>query len=397
LESNTVHVDATKKIASISPGATLGYIDHETKEFGLALPVGINSTTGISGLTLGGGYGWISRKFGMTIDSLVSANVVTADGTTVRCDEQNAPDLFWAIRGGMSAFRNKTLMCPFHSLLTRFGSFLHVLGGGNFGIVTNFSFRLHSVGPMVTAGPIVFPLEEATTVLNGLAAIGKKGDEDLTAWSVFRQAPPFSFVPEEKHFKPVLIVAVCFVGDAEAADAAIDPIKLLGNVIGHGVGRVPFAAWQQAFDPLLTPGFRNYWKTNNFSSLEPKMIEALVEKAHIVPNFGTEIFLAQLGGCIARVDPSTTAYAHRNVEYLVNCHTRWEKPEEDAENIGFARDLFKTLTPYSDGTTYSNFVSDGDEKAEEVFGTNLAKLTEVKTKYDPENFFSVNYNIRPES
>ncbi len=127
------------------------------------------------------------------------------------------------------------------------------------------------------------------------------------------------------------------------------------------------------------------------------MIEALVEKARMMPNFGTEIFLAQLGGCIARVDPSKTAYAHRSVEYLVNCHTRWSTAEEDVENVAFARDLFKTLTPYSDGTTYSNFVSDGDEKAEEVFGTNLVKLTEVKTKYDPENFFSVNYNIRPKS
>jgi hypothetical protein len=250
---------------------------------------------------------------------------------------------------------------------------------------------------MVTAGPIVFPLEEATTVLKGLALIGKEGDEDLTSWSVLRQAPPFPFVPEEKHFKPVLIVAVCFVGDAEAADAAIDPIKKLGNALGHGVGRVPFAAWQQAFDPLLTPGFRNYWKTNNFTSLEPSMIEALAEKAHSMPNFGTEIFLVQLGGCIARVDPSKTAYAHRSVEYLVNCHTRWEKPEEDAENISFARDLFEILTPYSDGTTYSNFVSEGDEKTEDVFGTNLAKLTEIKTKYDPENFFSVNYNIRPKA
>jgi FAD/FMN-containing dehydrogenase len=266
---------------------------------------------------------------------------------------------------------------------------------GNFGIATNFTFHLHSVGPMVTAGPIVFPLEDASTVLKGLARIGKMCDEDLTAWSVFRQAPPFPFVPEEMHLKPVLIVAVCFVGDAEAADAAIEPIKKLGNVLGHGVGRVPFAAWQQAFDALLTPGFRNYWKTNNFSLLEPKMIEALVEKAHSMPNFGTEIFLAQLGGCIARVDPSKTAYAHRSVEYLVNCHTRWESPEEDAENVAFARNLFKTLTPYSDGTTYSNFVSDGDENAKDVYGANLGKLAEVKTKYDPENFFSVNCNIHP--
>jgi FAD/FMN-containing dehydrogenase len=395
-----VHVDAAKKIASISPGATLGDIDHETKEFGLVLPVGINSTTGISGLTLGGGFGWISRKFGMTIDSLVSANVVIADGTTIRCDEHNASDLFWAIRGGGKSIHIKSFLChmPAPTVFSRaWSTFFTRFLGGNFGIVTNFSFHLHNVGPMVTAGPIVFPLEEATTVLNGLARIGKMGDEDLTAWSVFRQAPPFPFVPGENHFHPVLIVAVCFVGDAEAADAAIDPIMKLGNVLGHGVGRVPFAAWQQAFDALLTPGFRNYWKTNNFHSLEPEMIEALVEKAHAMPNFGTEIFVAQLGGFIARVDPSKTAYAHRGVEYLVNCHTRWIHPEEDAENIAFARDLFDTLAPYSDGTTYSNFVSDGDENAKDVYGANLARLAEVKTKYDPENFFSVNYNILPKA
>lgn len=363
----TVNVNPTKQIANISPGATLRDIDHETKEYGLALPTGINSTTGISGLTLGGGYGWISRKFGMTIDSLISANVVTAEGDTMYCDESNAADLFWAIRGG----------------------------SGNFGVVTNFEFKLHKVGPMVTAGPIVFPVEEAATVLRGIAAIGEQGNEDLCAWSIFRQAPPFPFVPDDYHFKPVLIVAVCFIGDPQDADAVIGPIKNLGPVLGHGVGRVPFTDWQQAFDPLLTPGFRNYWKTNNFAALTPAIVDVLIDKAKNLPNFGSELILAHLGGYMKRVDPSTTAYPHRSPEYLINCHTRWETPEEDAENIGFARDLFVSLSPHSDGTTYSNFVSEGDESKEAVFGPNLAKLMDIKAKYDPTNFFSVNYNIRP--
>lgn len=274
-------------------------------------------------------------------------------------------------------------------------SILGITGGGNFGIVTNFEFQLYPVGP-VTAGPIVFPLDEAKHVLQGLNSLYPNMPEELCPWGVFRQCPPFPFIAEEHHFKPVFIIAVCWIGAPEDAKAEIDKIRALGSpLLGDGVGEMPLAAWQQAFDPLLTPGFRNYWKTNNFVDLNDGMIDALCSAGESLVNFGTEVFIAAVGGAATRVPSDKTAYAHRNANFIVNCHTRWESPGEDDVNKTFARDLFKDLLPFSDGTSYSNFVSAGDEKPEEEYGPALAKLAKVKAEYDPDNFFSVNYNVVP--
>lgn len=247
------------------------------------------------------------------------------------------------------------------------------------------------------AGPVVFALDDTKQVLQGINKMFPTLPDEFCPWSVIRQAPPFPFVPEEYHFKPVLIVASCWCGEPGEGKAEFDKIRALANVVGDGVGEVPFAAWQQAFDPLLTPGFRNYWKTNNFHELSDGMIDGLIVSGKTLPNFGTEVFLASLGGAVNRVPKDKTAYAQRDVNFLVNCHTRWEKPEDDEVNKKFARDLFESLLPFSAGTSYSNFVSEGDEKAEEEYGPALAKLSAVKAKYDPGNFFSVNYNVTPTS
>ena len=228
----SVRVDPRARRAWVGPGATLGDVDRETQAFGLAVPTGINSTTGIGGLTLGGGFGWLTRPFGMTIDNLVAADVITADGELTHASVSKNPDLFWAIRGG----------------------------GGNFGVVTSFEFALSPVGPEVFSGLIVHPLANAEALLQGFRQVTAAAPDELTVWSVMRKAPPLPFIPAEWHGREVLIFAACFVGSMAAGEKAVQPLRRLGQPIADVLGPHPFVGWQAAFDPLLTPGARNYWK-----------------------------------------------------------------------------------------------------------------------------------------
>lgn len=250
-----VRVDENAKRAFVEPGCTLGDLDEVTQKHGLATPVGINSTTGIAGLTLGGGFGWLSRKYGMTIDNLVSANVVTADGRQLLASETENEDLFWALRGG----------------------------GGNFGIVTQFEFQLHPVGPEVLSGLIVFPFEQAKSIITQFAKFTESAPEELSVWMVSRKAPPLPFLPESVHGKEVVVLAICYAGDPSEGEKLIEPLRDFGDAHGEHVGVQPFAAWQQAFDPLLTPGARNYWKSHNFNSLSEGVIDAAIEYAGKLP------------------------------------------------------------------------------------------------------------------
>lgn len=250
-----VRVDENAKRAFVEPGCTLGDLDEATQKHGLATPVGINSTTGIAGLTLGGGFGWLSRKYGMTIDNLVSVNVVTADGRQLLASEKENEDLFWALRGG----------------------------GGNFGIVTQFEFQLHPVGPEVLSGLIVFPFEQAKSVITQFAKFTESAPEELSVWMVSRKAPPLPFLPESVHGKEVVVLAICYAGDPSEGEKLIEPLRDFGDAHGEHVGVQPFAAWQQAFDPLLTPGARNYWKSHNFNSLSEGVIDAAIEYAGKLP------------------------------------------------------------------------------------------------------------------
>lgn len=250
-----VRVDENAKRAFVEPGCTLGDLDEASQKHGLATPVGINSTTGIAGLTLGGGFGWLSRKYGMTIDNLVSANVVTADGRQLLASETENEDLFWALRGG----------------------------GGNFGIVTQFEFQLHPVGPEVLSGLIVFPFDQAKSVITQFAKFTESAPEELSVWMVSRKAPPLPFLPESVHGKEVVVLAICYAGDPSEGEKLIAPLRDFGDAHGEHVGVQPFAAWQQAFDPLLTPGARNYWKSHNFNSLSEGVIDAAIEYAGKLP------------------------------------------------------------------------------------------------------------------
>lgn len=366
-DMRSVHVDPEQKIAWAEPGATLGDLDHETQAFGLATSVGINSTTGIAGLTLGGGFGWLSRKFGLTVDNLRSASVVTADGKLLRASKDENPDLFWGIRGG----------------------------GGNFGIATTFEFDLHKVGPEVLSGPVIYPISSGREVLHRYREFAEEMPEDLNIWAVLRKAPPFPFLPEDVHGKEVLILACIWLGKAGAGEKALEPLYEFGPVLGTGVGPHPYAGWQAAFDPLLTPGSRNYWKSHNFTELQDGLLDEALRYTANLPSDQTEIFFGRLGGAVNQVPSDTTAYPHRDAEYVMNVHTRWEDPAEDDKCITWAREYFEATAPYATGGVYSNFVPDGDDVPESMYGPNQERLVQLKRKYDPKNLFRLNQNIRP--
>ncbi len=365
---NSVRVDPEKRRAYVGPGVTLGDFDHEAQAFGLATPVGINSTTGIGGLTLGGGFGWLSRKYGLTVDNLVSADVVTADGRFVKADKDTNADLFWAIRGG----------------------------GGNFGVVTGFEFGLHQVGPEIYAGLVVYSLKEGAEVLKKYQEyVGGLGDE-TSVWAVLRNAPPLPFLPESVHGQGVVVMACFHGGDPKQGEKAIAPARGFGKVLGEFLGAQPYQAWQKAFDPLLTPGARNYWKSHNFAMLGDGAINLAVEYAGRLPSDECEIFFGQLGGQVSRLPQDATAYPHRDAAFVMNVHGRWQKPGDDARCVGWAREYYEKMAPFADGSVYVNFMpEDETDRVKAAYGGNYQKLVAAKKKYDPDNFFRLNQNISP--
>lgn len=361
-----VEVDAGARTAVVGPGATLADVDAATQAHGLAVPVGINSTTGIAGLTVGGGFGWLTRKLGLTVDSLEAAEVVTAEGKVITASASENADLFWALRGG----------------------------GGNFGIVTSFHFRLHAVGPEVVAGLIVYPAAQAGDVLRQYRELCARAPEELSVWVVLRQAPPLPFLPEESHGADVVVLAMVYNGDLEEGMRQAEPYMKLGTPVGTHVGPAPFAGFQQAFDPLLAPGARNYWKTHDFGELSDELLETLVEAASKVPSGECEVFIAHLGGAMARVPVQATAYAGRNAEFVMNVHARWRDAASDDACVGWARGLFKAAEPHALGTAYVNFMTDDEAaRVESAYGSNFQRLLEVKQAYDPANFFRRNQNL----
>ncbi|MGV8805321.1 MAG: FAD-binding oxidoreductase [Polaromonas sp.] len=361
-------VDAPARRITIEGGATLADMDAATQAHGLAVPLGINSTTGVAGLTLGAGFGWLSRKYGMTIDSLESAEVVTAAGEVVRASATEHPDLFWALRGG----------------------------SGNFGVVTRFEFRLHPVGPGVLSGLIVYPFSEAKAVLQQYREFMKKAPDELAVWAVLRQAPPLPFLPPEAHGKEMIALALCHAGDPAQGEGLIAPLRKFGTPWGEHVGVQPYTAWQQAFDPLLAPGARNYWKSHNFSVLPDGLFDAVIAAIDTLPSPQCEIFFGAIGGATTRPAPDATAYAHRETQYVMNVHGRWLEPADDARCMAWARDFFKASAPFASPGVYVNFLTaDEGERVKMAYGPNYDRLARIKRQYDPANLFSTNQNIVP--
>lgn len=367
----SVRIDTRHKTARVEPGVTLGELDREAQAFGLATPTGINSTTGVAGLTLGGGFGWLSRKHGLTIDNLVSADVVTAAGKLVHASATEHPELFWAIRGG----------------------------GGNFGVVTSFEFRLHEVGPMVLAGLVVHPFAAAKEILRGYRDFMATAPKELSCWTVMRKAPPLPFLPPEVHGTEVLVLALCYSGDLEKGQAVLAPLRGLGKPIADVVGPAPYAAWQTAFDPLLAPGARNYWKSHDFAALSDHAIDVATDYVNKLPSAECEVFIAHLGGAINEVPVQDTAYPHRDVEFVLNVHTRWRDPAQDSHCIGWARELFAAMAPHATGGVYVNFMpaDESQRVAKGAYGHNYERLAKLKAKFDPDNLFRLNQNIGPET
>jgi FAD/FMN-containing dehydrogenase len=364
-----VRVDAAARRAFVEPGATLGDVDAATQPHGLAVPVGINSTTGIAGLTLGGGLGWLTRKYGMTIDSLLAADAVTADGRRVRASAAENPDLYWALRGG----------------------------GGNFAVVTGFEFQLHPLGPEIVAGLIIFPFEQTGQIFRQYRQWCETAPEEVVAWIVLRHAPPLPFLPAEAHGRKVAVVAVVYVGQPSGAGEHIATLRSMGQPLGEHVGPMPFVQWQKAFDPLMEAGLRNYWKTHNFTELSDGAVAKFVEYGAKLPSPHSEVFIGSAAGAANRVAPEATAWAHRQTKYVMNVHARWETAPEDQACIAWARGLFQDLTPFASSGAYVNFMSaDEGDRVAAAYAANYPRLARIKKQYDPENVFHLNQNIKPQ-
>ncbi len=362
-----VRVDAASKRAYVEPGATLADLDEATQAHGLATPVGINSTTGIAGLTLGGGFGWLTRKYGMTIDNLASVDMITADGKKIRASENENADLFWAVRGG----------------------------GGNFGVVTQFEFQLFPVGPEIFAGLMVFPFSQAKQILTKYRQFVTSAPEELNVWVVLRKAPPLPFLPESVHGKEVVVLPIFFSGATAEGEKLIAPLRAFGDAHGEHIGAQPYVQWQKAFDPLLTPGARNYWKSHNFTELADGALDSIIEYAGKLPTPQCEIFIGLIAGAPNRIAPDAMAYAHRDAKFVLNVHGRWDEAKDDQKSIAWAREFFKASAPYASAGAYVNFMTEEEgDRVAAAYGSNYARLVEIKKRYDPENVFHLNQNIK---
>lgn len=370
-QMRSVRIDPSARRADVGPGAKLGDFDREAQAFGLATPLGINSTTGVAGLTLGGGFGWLSRKHGLTIDNLVSADVVTANGKLVRASAKENQELFWGIRGG----------------------------GGNFGIVTNFEFQLHHLGPEVYCGVVVYPIDQAKTALLKYRELAAKMPEEMSVWFVLRKAPPLPFLPPETHGKEIIAFACFYAGPIAEGEKAIQPVRVFGTPYGEHLGPAPYAAFQQLLDPLLTPGFRNYWKSHNFTEISDGFIDTAIKFARSLPSPHCELAFAQIGGQASKPKPDATAWPHRNARWVMNIHTRWETPGEDERCIAWARGLFDAMAPHATGGVYVNFMPQDETgqaaRITAAYGPNYERLAKLKKAIDPNNLFRMNQNIRP--
>lgn len=363
-----VNINLQQKTVKVAPGATLADVDHVTQQHGLVVPTGINSTTGIAGLTLGGGFGWTTRKFGLTIDSLIAVSIVTASGDIIKATALEHPDLFWAVRGG----------------------------GGNFGVVTEFEFTLHQIGPEVLAGMVVHGFSDAKNVLEQYEALINTLPEELTCWIVMRKAPPLPFIPEAWHGKEVLIMAMCYIGDINEGQNATGELRKIGQPIVEAIGPMPFTAWQAAFDPLLTEGARNYWKSLDLQAVNNDVIAEITSAVNTLPSNECEIFIAHLGGAMTNVAPQDTPWINRQTHFTINVHTRWQDASDDELCRNWARQLHNNLTPHAMDSIYVNFIPEGDDNnIAQAYGANFDRLKRIKQHVDPNNLFRINQNIVP--
>ncbi|MHB1836459.1 MAG: FAD-binding oxidoreductase [Solirubrobacteraceae bacterium] len=367
-----VHVDPDRHRAVVGGGALWGDVDRETQVFGLVAPGGVVSDTGVAGLTLGGGYGWVRRRYGLSVDALVEAQVVCADGQARTASTTSHPDLFWALRGG----------------------------GGNFGVVTSFTFALQPLGPTVGFSATMYPVEDAAAVLRGWRDCVIELPDEVTSEVIAITMPASPEMPEVVHDRAVLVVGGVYVGDAQEGLQVMAPLRELGTPLFDMSGPTPFTAVQSGFDPFFPRNtLRAYWKSTYLNELSDAAIDEIADRARERPAPVTLVNVLHLGGAIARVDPASTAFVERRAPFMVSVDGMWSDAADDQDNIAWVRAGWEALSRHGNGHVYLNFTGrDGDAPgaaADSALGRNLDRLARVKAEYDPENFFHINNNIRP--
>ncbi len=367
-----IHVDPKSGTARAQAGATLGELDRETQVFGLAVPSGIVTTTGIAGLTLGGGFGWLARKHGLSSDNLISVDIVTAEGEFLTASETEHEDLFWGIRGG----------------------------GGNFGIVTSFEYKLQKIGPIVLGGMLLHPMEDAPEFLRFYRDFIANAPDELTVAPILRLAPPAPFLPKEVHGKPVVGVIVLYAGSIEEGEKLIAPLRQYGKPLVDGISPKPFRELQSMLDASARPGLNYYVKSEFLPTLSDDLIDTIVEHASRITSPQSVIAGFHLGGAVSRVDEDASAYSHRDAAYSLIINCAWIDPNESEKHIQWTRAFWEALQPFSKGGAYVNFQSrdEGEDRVKATYGTaKYERLSKLKQMYDPTNFFSLNQNIKPTS
>lgn len=365
----SVRVDQQKGTVRAEGGARLGDLDRQTQLFGMAVPVGVVSATGVAGLSLNGGMGLLTRKYGLTSDNLVSADVVTADGTVLQVDEQNHPDVFWALRGG----------------------------GCGFGVVTSFEFKIHPVGPDVFFGLVMYPASEGQRVLTFFREFMEGAPDELSAIAIFWSAPHEEPIPEEHRGAQVVVIASCYAGAPEEGERVVQPLRQITTPIADLSSVMPFLAAQKLFDPEYPNGRRYYWKSIYLSSLNDDVIRVIMDYSPRRPSPISSVDMWALGGQFARVSPDATAFFRRDAPYLLGIEANWDDPGADDENVTWVREFYTDMARYSPGGAYLNFpgfYEEGDDLVRKTFGDNYARLQEIKARYDPDNLFVSNTSKR---
>lgn len=368
-----IHVDPDKRIALVQGGVTWGELDRETQVFGLAAPGGVVSTTGVAGLTLGGGMGWLRRKHGLTIDNLLSVNLVTANGEYLTASENENAELFWGLRGG----------------------------GGNFGIVTSFEFRLHPVGPMVMVCRLWYPVEDAKELLPKWRDFMQDAPEELSSTAYLWSVPAVPDFPEAYHGKRVVILGAVYSGSVEEGERITRPLREMGTPLLDLSGPTPWTTLQQGFDSFFPAGQRQYYfKSRYLKNLDDETINALIPRGANPPSPAILVVIWHNGGAMRRVDPEKTAFMGRDATYLFSVDAIWDDPSETEAVLAYSRAYLAEMEPYSTGGLYVNFPGlgeEGEQLVRDVYGAHYNRLVALKTQYDPTNLFRLNQNIKPAS
>lgn len=362
-----IDIDPQSRIAKAQPGLTWAEFDKVTQVHGLATTGGLVSTTGIAGFTLGGGIGWLVRKYGLTIDNLLSVKMVTAEGAKTRASLTENPDLFWGIKGG----------------------------GGNFGIVTEFEYQLHEIGQMVFGGAIFYPLERAGDVLRTFARLIPTLPNEVTALVVFLTAPPAPFIPQQLQGTKMLAIALCYLGPTEKGSELVKPLRDLKPVVDL-LGPIPYLGLQSMFDAAAPRGINAYWKTSYLKALNERAIETMTTQASKFRSHFSQLHVHPLGGAVKTRGTESGAFSHRDSPFVLNVIGFWMDPKEEKENVAWVRETWQAMQPFSTGVPYLNFLgAEGADQVKAAYGDAYPRLVELKKRYDPTNLFRVNQNIKP--